>query len=119
MAAKTANDVIKRALRRINYIGDGEEVDADSYSDALAEYKVFHEWLRKEFPTKVGWGFDLVDDRYWTHVAAMLAGRVFVFAFPTSSKARQRAMEGADVAETMLREQFARSPLSRTKAEYF
>ena len=118
MATKTENDIITKALRRLNVIGAGESADADTYQDASDEYRVFHEWGRKEFPRSWSWNYDAVDDRYWTHVAAMLAERL-IGVVPVGSERAQLVQMGAARSERQLREQFARKPLATTEVSYF
>lgn len=116
--AKTAVDVIHRALRRLNIIAPGEDPDADIYQDALDEYKVFTEWMRQEFTRGNGWNYDSVDERYWTHIAGMLAGRL-ANVLPCSDSIAAKAKEGAAESERYLREQLARKPLRDTEVQYF
>lgn len=116
--AKTEQDVITKALRRLNVIASGEMADADLYQEAVDEYRVFHEWGREEFRGKWSWNYNSVDDRYWTHVAAMLASRL-IGAVPVSEAIQLKAERKAAESERFLREQLARRPLDVTPINYF
>lgn len=103
--AKTAQDVITKALRRLNVIGRSETADGDIYAEALEDYEVFHNWGRAEYPRNWSWNYDAVDDRYWTHVAGMFAGRI-ALTLPVSESSRQRAIANAAEARRLLNQQF-------------
>lgn len=118
MATVTAQDVVLRALRRLNMVALGADAPADLYEDALEEYKVFHEWLRQEFGSRLSWSYDAVDDRYWTHVSAMLAGELSSL-FSVGAGSRERAERGAVMSERRLREQLARKRTDTTEITYF
>lgn len=113
--SKTAKQVITKALRRLNYIALNEEADGDTYAEALEDYEVFHDWGRKHFRKNWSWNSDAVDDRYWTHIAGMFAGRL-ALSLPVSESARQRAIANAEVSERLLKEQF-RSRFSVVKVQ--
>ena len=118
MANKTANDVVSRALRILNITAIGEAPDAGVYAIAEDEYKVFNEWGREEFERRWSWSYDMVDERYWTHVAAMLAGRL-AYVLPCGEAAASRANSGAARSERYLREQLARKRLEPVEIAYF
>ena len=106
---KTANDVVTLALKRLQIIGAGESADGDDYADAYNEYLVFHEWGRDTWPRSWSWNAEAVDDRYWTNVAGVLAGRL-LGVFPVSQETRANAEREAAKAETYLRQQFTKKP---------
>lgn len=115
--AKTANNVITKALRRLNLIARNEQADGDMYAEALEDYLVFHDWGRQEFPRNWSWQYDAVDDRYWVHVSGMLAGRLCE-TFPVSERQEARALRNAARSEIWLRQQFRRTS-EITQADYF
>lgn len=117
MAVKTERDVIEKALMRLNIIAVGEEIDADLLAEAQDEYRVMHEWMRQEFRRGL-WGRDAVDERYWTHVAGMLAGRL-ADVLPVSDTRYQKAMAGAAKSENYLREQMDRRTIDAVEIAYF
>lgn len=103
--SKTANQVITKALRRLNLIARNEQADGDIYAEALEDYQVFHNWGRAEYPRKWSWNYDAVDDRYWSHVAGVFAGEL-AMTLPVSESARQRAIANAAKSLTLLNQQF-------------
>lgn len=116
--AKTAQDVITFALRRLNVIGNGETASGDIYDDALSDYLVFHEWGRSRYPRNWSWNYDAVDDRYWTNVAAIFAEQL-IDGPGISEAARDRAVRGADRARLALHDQFSKTPLAVAGNDYY
>ena len=118
MANKTANDVVIRALRRLNIVAIGETADPDIYVDALAEYVGFHEWLEKEFQRDLRWNYNAVPEEYWPHVSGWLSGTL-ADVFPIGDAMYSKAKISAKSSETALREILARRRIKTTPAEYF
>lgn len=112
MSTKTDQDVVNRALRNMSIIAAGETPDGDTYSDALAAYVVFHEWLMAENKrlyksSKGRWQKDAVPEEVWTNVAAMLA-RELLADFSVSAAVEARLERTAARAEARLNRYLAR-----------
>ena len=118
MANKTANDVITKALRRMNVIAKNAAASGDDYEEALSEYKGFHEWMLKEFTRTVSWNYDAVPEEYHTHVAGWLAGEL-LGVFPCGAQTTQRVEAWARRSETRLREMLARRSIKTVEIEYY
>lgn len=103
--AKTAREVITEALRDLNYIDRTAQADGDIYEKAKGKYEVFHNWGRAMYPRKWSWSSDAVDERYWTQVVDLFAGRI-ALNIPVSESTRQRAIASAAEARTFLNQQF-------------
>lgn len=116
--AKTALDVVCKAMRRIGYISPEETPDPTDYNEALEEYEGFHEWLLKEFPRQIHWNNDSVPVEYWTHVAGWFGGRL-TNVLKVSPEHKMNAKEGASESERYLREMLSRKSIKVTTADYF
>lgn len=106
---KTKGDIINRAARSFNYIGATETLEGDSYDMAEGEYDTLHEWGRAQFPKTWSWNINAVDDRYWTYVSGMLAGKL-VHVLPTSDTGAQKARALAEQSLRFFNQQSSRSP---------
>ena len=116
--AKTASDVVSKAMRRINYIAAGEAPDATDYNEGLQEYEGFHAWLLKEFPRDVHWSSDAVPDEYWTHVAGWFSAQL-AETLNVADDNEGLIQAKAAKAELRFREMLARRTIKRVVGEYY
>lgn len=119
MATKTDQDVVNRALRNMRIVAAGDTADGDTYTDALAAYVTFHEWLMTENKRlhrshRGRWAKDAVPEEVWTSVAAMLA-RELLAEFPVSAAVEVRLERAAERAEARLNKYLARPIQNRDR----
>lgn len=104
--AKTANDIVQKALRNLNVIASGETASDEDYQDAYEEYLVTHERLKEDATHQFGarrlyWGSNGVPDAIWTLVAAVLAVDL-LRVFSVTDKINRDVVAHGERAETQI-----------------
>lgn len=97
--AKTANDVVTKALRALNVIGSQETPTAEDSATALEDYTSFHNELMADLDNtyrlkSAKWSKDSVPENVFSHVSQM-AAFYMTSSFPVSSSVYGRVQAQA------------------------